>query len=162
MNRNKYFKEVDELIKKNEDLIKEDFELLYLSVSGVKMDVNISYLADKIIRSLNNNVDLNVLNFWEFLQTEIGRAIVKAKFKLDNDIYFVDDVKEITGFSREFILEEIKSKNIKYEKRNSEIFFTGDNIREYLSIKNIDKFDKEIEERYEEQRKKLINGIFKR
>jgi hypothetical protein len=162
MNKYKYFKEVDELIKENKNLIREDFELLYLSVSGVKMDINVSYLSDKIIKSLNTNANINILSFWEFLQTEVGRAIVKAKFKLSNEIYFIDDVKEITGFSKEFILHEIKSKNIKYGKRNEEIFFKEDDIREYLSKKNIDTLDKENELKYKEQRERLINGIFEK
>jgi hypothetical protein len=162
MNKFKYFKEVDELIKENKNLIREDFELLYLSVSGIKMDINIGYLSDKIVNSLNIHDDTNILSFWEFLQTEVGKTIVKAKFKLSNEIYFINDLEKITGFSKEFILQEMKSENIKYEKRNKEIFFKEDAIREYLSKRDIDKLDRENELKYKEQREKLINGIFER
>lgn len=162
MNKDKYFEEVEELIKNNKNVSKEDFELLFLAVSGVNIHGDIEFLADRIVKDLSSDTFKEVLVSWQFLQTEVGRAIVKAKFNVGNEIYLTSDLCEITGFSRAFISQEMKAGNIKYEKRKGTVFFRENDVKEYLSKKGIDKIDKENELKYRELKEKLINGDFER
>lgn len=34
---------------------------------------------------------------WEFLSSEIGRALLKAKFEVGNDVYFIMDLAKSWG-----------------------------------------------------------------
>lgn len=162
MNKDRYFQEVEELIKKNKNVTREDFELLYLAVSGININSDIEFLADKIVKSLSNDTFTETLVSWRFLQTEVGRAIIKAKFDVKNEIYLTSDLSEITGYSRAFISQEMKAGNIKFEKRKGTVFFRENDVKEYLSKKGIDKVEKENELKYKELKEKLINGGFER
>ncbi|AGK96668.1 hypothetical protein [Clostridium pasteurianum] len=162
MNKDKYFEEVRELVKMNKNINKEDFELLFLVVSGVDVEVNADFLTDKIVKSLSIPYSTEILISWGFLQTEVGRALIKAKFNLSNEIYFISDLVELTGFTKSMISKEIAAGNINYEKRGGKIFFRANDVKEYLAKKGIDKVEKENTLKYETIKEKLIGGDFER
>lgn len=161
INKDLFFKEVNELITINKSIDKTDFELLYFALIKEKGEFNVGFLADKIVKNLSGGVlTKEIMISWEFLQTEIGRALIKAKFEIGNDIYFTSDVVDITGYSKQFIGQEIKSENIEYEKRKGIIFFRESSLNRYLSKKKINALEKKHEIVYECQKEKLVSVGF--
>jgi len=157
INKNLFFKEVEELITKNNRIDKVDFELLYSVLEEGKNEINTGFLADRIVSSLAGIFTKELLISWEFLQTEVGRALIKAKFEMSNDIYFTNDIVEITGYSKQFISQEIKSGNIEYEKRKGIIFFRESAVNKYLAKKKINILNKKQEITYKGQIEHLIS-----
>lgn len=161
INKELFFNEVDELITINKSIDKNDFELLYFALKKEKGEINVGFLADKIVKNLSGGIfTKEIMISWEFLQTEIGRALIKAKFEMGNDIYFTSDVADITGYSKQFIGQEIKSGNIEYEKRKGIIFFRESSLNRYLTKKKINALEKKHEIVYECQKEKLISVGF--
>lgn len=161
INKELFFQQVDELSKvKNID--RTDFELLHELLVNNSSSVDPGYLADKIVTQLSNDFYSQTMISWEFLQTPIGKALIEAKFGISNDIYFISDLAEIMGCSRQFISKEIKNENIKYEKRGGIIFFREKYVNEYLKKKSVDILDNNKNDKYQTSKESIINGGFER
>lgn len=159
INKELFFKEVENLIIINNRVDKADFELLYICLTE-KNSVNSGFLADKIVGSLSGAFTNETMISWEFLQTEVGRALVKAKFEMSNDIYFISDISDITGYSKQFIGQEIKANNIEYEKRKGTVFFRESAVNKYLFKKKINILNKKKEITYKCQIESLLSVGF--
>jgi hypothetical protein len=165
VNKQKYFKEVEELIStsKNSNVERADFEILYLVVTGKNTEVDGCYISDKIVNSLFHLFGTQVLISWDFLQTEVGRALIKAKFEIGNDIYFMEDLVNITGFTKQYISKQVKEEKIKGEKRKGFIYFRENEVNKFLVAKNKPDLIKNKKQYvYEEVKETLINGGFER
>lgn len=157
-----YFKELEEIIGKNKNLDKADFELLYKALTTEDKIVDTGYLADKIVNDLAGTASIEPMISWEFLNTEIGRALLKAKFDLGNDIYFISDLAEMMDCSRQFISKEIKKGNIESKKRGGTIYFMESDVKEYLAKKKKNVLTEKKETAYEEKKEKFITAKLER
>lgn len=146
-----FLKEANKL--KNID--KKDLENLLDIVIGKDTNINPSFLADKIINDLFSLYNVEALVPWRFLETEIGKALILAKFELGNDIYFVSDLVEFTGYSKQYISKEVKQNNIQYKKKGGIIYFTEKSLNEYLRKKGIETISKRKEIQYKETRQNI-------
>lgn len=166
MNKELYFTEVEEIIKANkfnELVVKADFELLYLIVTNQNKEVDGGYVADKIISSLSGSFFTKVMVSWDFLQGEVGRALIKAKFQVSNDIYFSDDLVSITGYSRQYISKAIKEGKLKGEKRKGTIIFREVEVNKFLELKGKPNLlENKKQYVYEQGKETLIVGGFER
>ena len=162
MNKELYFKEVGEILKQTKDLDKSDFQLLFDAVTEKDKKIDSEFLADSIVKKLSWNMFSGTIIAWSFLETEIGRALIKAKFDLSNNIYLVSDLTQITGYTKVFISQEYKNGNIKGEKRGGTLLFTEKDVREYLSKKGINSLNERKNILYEETKEKLISSGFER
>ena len=162
INKDLYFMELEELLNKNNNLNKDDFILLYEIVTDLTTEeTGISSLADKIVKNLSGNIFESMIS-WDFLNTEIGKALIKAKFGIGNDIFFTNDLASILSCSKQFISKEIKSGNIQAKKRGGIIYFTENDIRQYLSKKKKKMSVEKKEIIYEETKEKFDSSHFER
>lgn len=163
INKELYFNELDELLMKNSNLDRTDFELLYEVLESKNITTDTAFLADKIVKSLSGGVFTHTMISWEFLSSEIGRALLKAKFDIANNIYFSSDLADILNCSRQFITKIIKNGDIKYQKRGGIIYFMESDVREYLlQKKKINLINEKKEITYNEAKEKFICGNFER
>jgi len=166
MNKKIYFKEVGEIIeanKTNDLVVKADYELLYLVVTNQNKNVDGGFLADKIVNSFSNTLFTQVMVSWEFLQSEVGRALIKAKFEVSNDIYLVTDLVDITGYTRQYIRKAEKEGKIISEKRKGTIMFREIEVNRFLKLKNKPNLlENQKSFVYEDAKETLINGGFGR
>lgn len=160
MDKDLYFNEVNELVEQNNKLDKIDFKLLYEALNG-KININTAFLADKIVSILSGNVFTQTMVSWEFLDSEVGKALLKAKFEIDTNIYFTTDLAEMLHCSAQNISKE--KKNIGYRKRGGIIYFMEKDVKKYLADRNkTDLLEEKKKVTYEEAKEKLINGKFER
>lgn len=162
INKEEYFAEVDELVSKNKSLDKVDFEILYEVLEGKKYTIDATFLADKIVKNLSGNMFTQTMISWEFLDSEIGRALIKAKFDVGSKIYFTSDVAELMGCSRQFISKEMGDENINYHQRGGIKYFMEKDVKEYMTKKNKLPLQEKQESTYEEIREKIISGEYER
>lgn len=166
IDRKKYFEEVDEILKnKITDLDKQDFVIL-LSAAVNKDNDNSSqvyeYVVNKIVQGLFGGLFTQPLIPWNFLNTEIGKVIIQVKFGLNNEIYFINDLVQFTGYTKQFIGKEVKNGNIKMNRKHGIYYAYEKEVDEYLKMKNC-KTLKEIQKSlYEEAKEEIINPGFER
>lgn len=157
-----YFSEVNELLKQNSRLEKIDFQLLYEALNG-KITVDTAFLADKIVSILSGNVFTQTMVSWEFLSSEVGKALLKGKFEISNNIYFASDLAEILNCSRQFVSKIVKNEEIKFHKRGGIIYFMEKDVNQYLIDKNKkNSLEEKKKFTYEEAKEQLVNGKFER
>lgn len=162
MNKDLYFAQVDELLKQNKELNKTDFQLLYEALNR-KINIDTAFVADKIVTTLSSNVFTETMVSWEFLSTEIGRALLKGKFEIGNNIYFASDLAEILNCSRQFVSKIVKNEEIKFHKRGGIIYFMERDVNQYLIDKNKKNLLEEKKKiTYEEAKEQLKSGGFER
>lgn len=165
INKKIYFKEVEELFNnnKNQNLEKADFEILYMALIGKNKEVDLGYLADKIVKSLSADIFNKVMVSWDFLQTEIGRALIKAKFEMSNNIYFISDLAEILECSKQNISKDVNNEKIEYEKRKGIVYFRESAVNDYLAYKGkLEAIERKKEYVYEELKEEVIGGGYER
>lgn len=162
MNKDLYFAQVDELLKQNKELNKTDFQLLYEALNG-KITIDTAFVADKVVNTLSGNVFTQTMVPWEFLNTEVGRVLLKAKFEINTNIYFASDLAEILNCSKQFISKIVKNEEIKFHKRGGIIYFMEKDIKQYLTNKNkANLLEDKQQITYEEAKEQLKNIGFER
>ena len=129
--KNNYFLQVKELVSNNANLDENDFTLLYEVLQGNEGKINPGFLADKLVKELFGGMHAPLIP-WDFLETEVGKALIKVKFNYGNDILLVNDVARIVGCSKQYILKECSNENLKGEKRDGTWIIREKDLNEYL------------------------------
>lgn len=139
INRNQYLNQVEELTN-SKNLDQKDFITLLEALDG-NSNINTAFMADQIIEMIFGGIYQEILVPWKFFDTEIGKALLQAKFNIASDDYLIEDLKEITGYSKQYISREINNKNLKAEKKGGTWYIKRNDANEYLIKKgfNIDK-----------------------
>ena len=168
LNEKKFDQEVKELEQtKKVDL--DDLLILKKIAEGEKVEIDSAFLANKIIKDIfQNGYNNEILIPWNFFDTEIGKAILLAKYKISTNIYFVADLVELTGKSRQFISKEVKNGNIVSNKggggskQNGIVYFTEDEVNKYLKKKGYPTIEEKKEVIYKTQKERIINAGYER
>lgn len=156
IDRKKYFEQVEMILSNSSNLTIEDFRKLFDIVSGYEENSESVVLAEKIVKGIFSNALYNELMMpWSFFDTELGRAILKAKFGFMNTPYLVNDIVALTGFTRQHIAREAENGSLKGIKKGGTWLFTKEAVEEYLDKKNISRPYKSAEEQ-------IINPGFER
>lgn len=159
---NKYLDEVNVLVSKGVD--REDIELLLRIASGEQIDVDKKYLTDKILDDLfNNGYTQDILIPLSFLDTEIGKALGRVRFYMHKEKkYRVKDICDVTGYSRQYISEEIENGNIVCEREGRNIYFNEVEFNKYLEKKGFKSLSEEKELKYNEVKDEFRTVNFER
>lgn len=160
VNREMFFKQVEELII-TKGIDRLDFQILFEVVNGKDMGIEPGFVADKIVNTLFGAYSEQLIP-WSFLQTEIGKALLLAKFEIGVDVYFVSDLVAYTEYTRQYISKEIKQGNIEHQKREGIIYFTEKAVNDYLKKKGFQTLTERKSIKYSEVKEKHVNGSFER
>lgn len=143
VNTEKYYKEVKEL----KNIKTGNFDKLYKMANceiiskDDKDEIDEIELTSEILEDIFRVgvfPDLLIpLKFWD---TEIGKAILQVRYKLD-DVYIVGDVAELTNSSVQNVRKLASLGSIKGEKRGSTWLFKTRDIKAYLRRKSKAKYD---------------------
>lgn len=139
IDKKKYFDQVEQLIS-NKSIPYEDFKNLYdLACSDSPNHADSKPLVEKIVSAIFYSGYGNDITIpWSFFDTEIGKALLYIKFNLNiQDIYFVNDITEITGFSKQYIIREATAGKLKGTKRGGNWVFVKDDVNNYLVKKQL-------------------------
>jgi|GEM_PF-1622927 len=155
INKELYFKQA-EAIALDKEITKEDYIILFNIVSGRESQVNAAFIADKIITELFGTLYNEPLVPWSFYNTEIGKAILQAKFNIGIVFYNVAELCELTGYSKQYIGKEIKRENIKAEIHGKKtFFFREDDVNDYLKKKGLKTIYERNENIYTEEKERI-------
>lgn len=129
--KEKYDKQVDQLLSRIDDLSKNDFEQLrYTASEGLDDGLE---LAEKIMKILFKHPYSNqVLVDWNFFDTPIGEVVLKIKAGSPEKIYYATDIAELLGCTVQYINREANNDNIIGEKRRKVWVFKESDVNEYL------------------------------
>lgn len=164
VDRELFLKQVQELAL-TKQIDRKDLEILLDIVSGEEhnIDIDSQYLADKIINDLFKLYTVETLVPWDFFSTEIGKAILFAKFGLEeSEVYFTSELAEMTGFSKQYISKEIKNNNISHKKKGGIIYFSEKQVDNYLRKKGLQTISEKKDLKYKEIKEKIIYGGYER
>lgn len=159
----KYFDEVNKLVSRGAD--EKDFALLLKIALGEDISVDKKYLTNKILNNLfNNGYTQDTLIPLSFLdETEVGKAIGRVKFYMSEDKkYRIKDVCSMTGYSRQYISEEIANGNIVCEREGKRVYFTESELNKYLEKKGFETLELKNELNYKEVREEFKYPEFER
>jgi len=140
--KTRYFQQAEKILQLNKNLAIEDFIKLYDMANSYENYSNrdCAELADKIISyTFSNGVSSEIMIPWSFFNTDLGLVILKAKYGYSNMPYFISDIVELTGFSKQYIAREASKGNIKGIKKDGTWIFAPDDVNEYLEKKGIKK-----------------------
>lgn len=140
MNKNKFVKEVDEILNNSKDLGEQDFQKLLMFAADEK-DSNIgAVFCDELIEKIfKTPYSLEPMIPWNFFNTEIGKTIVKIKYSQNSGIFFVKEIAELTGKTRQYINQEINVGNLRAYKKCGISIVYKDDLEIYLAKKDISK-----------------------
>ncbi len=143
INKDKYYNQVNNLNIEVMNLDMNDFDILYRAASGELEDnIDFDYIrttVNKILRGIFSiNISLSELLVpLNFLDTEIGKAILKVRFGISAGVYIAADLAKLTGYSVQYITAEAKRENIKGEQRGVTWLFSADEVEKYMIKKGL-------------------------
>lgn len=165
MNKKLFFIQAEEIVSKTKDITMEDFNVLYnLSISNTPFSKG-SNFVDQLVKKMSGITSTDPLISWNFLATEVGKAILKVKFEIGSDLLFVPDVVKLLGKTRQHVSNLLSSQEIKSEKREGKVFTHDVYVHEYLvnqGIETIRSIEKNKEFTYDEAVEKIINSGYER
>jgi hypothetical protein len=139
IDKSKYFEQVEQLVT-NKSIPFENFSKLYeIASSDNSNNADSSFIVDKIVNLIfYSGYGSEVTIPWSFFDTEIGKALLYVKYNLNiQDIYFVNDIADVTGFSKQYIVREASAGRIKGIKRGGNWVFLKDDVNNYLIKKDL-------------------------
>lgn len=148
LNRQRFMEEVENFLK-NKKLNREDFETLFkVANNEIKINNAVGF-CDELIKKMFGTVYKEELIPWRFFDLEVGRAIITIKYGYNSDIFFVREIADFMGRTRQYVNSEIKSKNLKAYKRCGNFIVYRKDLEDYFYKKNMDKncFYEQIQEK---------------
>jgi len=156
IDKQKYLKQVEMILANSKGLTIQDFMRLFDIVNGYEKNNEGAALAERIVKGIFSNALYNELMIpWSFFDTELGRAILKAKYGFENTTYLVSDIVALTGLSRQHIARQAENGVLKGIKKGGTWLFSKEAVDEYLSKKKISK-------PYTPAEEKIINPGYER
>jgi hypothetical protein len=138
MNKDRFMKEVEGFLNNNKNLNREDFEILFKFVNDIKGNNSRVVFCDELIKKMFGAAYQEPLIPWNFFDTEIGKAIIKIKYGQSSDVFFVREIAETVGKSRQYINQEIQLGNLRaYKRCGNSVVYRGD-LEDYLKKRGID------------------------
>lgn len=127
---------LNEVKKSNfDENIKKDLISIYEHLLGNEKIENIEILVDQTIKKLFPAVySTDNMIPYSFVSTSIGTVLFTALFKEDK-LLTVNEVMEISGFTRQYITQEIKAGNLNAEKISSVWKLREKEVYDYLESK---------------------------
>ncbi|MCH4200166.1 MAG: helix-turn-helix domain-containing protein [Clostridium tyrobutyricum] len=160
MDREKYFEQVKEILRSNQNLNIKEFEKLYnflMEKDSVK-DVEKIALCDLIVAKLfKSSLYTDIVIPWNFFDTPVGMVIIKVKFGEGNsNILFVREIANMLGKTSQYISQEIKAGNLKGFKRDGKVVVYRNDLNEYLEKRGIKR------EVYKQMEEKILMPNYER
>lgn len=161
LNKKKYLSEMNDLIKKS-NVKKDDLLILLDYATGESKEIN-SLLIENIIKDIFNNESYctDIMVPWSFFDTEIGKALIRAKLNYEEkNIFFVKDIEKITGYTRQYISQETKAGNLIGEKRGGKVVYKEKDLNEWLVKKGLQPVS--VAQIYNEKEEKFYAAKYER
>lgn len=162
MNKEMFFKQANEILCKTKDLTMEDFELLYSYAISNKSRSKGIEIADVIVQKLAGHTTSDVLISWDFLSTEVGKALLKVRFEIGSDILFLNDIVKLTGTSKAAVSKAMSSGVLECERRDGKVFTKEIYVKQYLSKKGVKVMQENKEISYDEAIEQIVNPGYER
>lgn len=138
MNKDRFIKEVKGFLNNNKNLNREDFETLFKFNIDTKGDNARVVFCNELIKKMFGTAYQEPLIPWSFFDTEIGKAVIKIKYDQSSDVFFVREIAEMLGKTRQYINQEIKAGSLRaYKRCGNSVIYRGD-LENYLKKRGID------------------------
>lgn len=151
-----FIPEKKELVKEIEILeneeIKQKLLILYDHLLGKKNVVNVNVIVKEVITELfPNRFSTDVMIPLAFHDTLIAKLLFSIIYCKQERMYGMQEVIELTktdkkpsGFTRQYLGQEIQNKNLHGEKKGGRWLFKESEVNRYLAKKGITNINKQL------------------
>lgn len=155
-----FIKEIEK-VKEKYNINIEDFKNIYKAYEGQILDININNICDKVINDMFGGYGDPVLPY-EFILSDLGKVIISVRYGINNRIYSLNELSDITGFSKQKISYDIKVGNLNVLKKKGFVILYENDINDYLNKKGLGTIAELESKKYKEQEENFIFGEFER
>lgn len=129
--KEKYDRQVNELLSVTNNLSKNHFEELY-QIAKEELDDGIE-LVEHIIESLfKRPYSNNIIIDWSFFDTPVGEVLLAVKSGSPTKIYYASDIAELMGCSVQYVNRQANDGIIAGEKPSKVWVFKENDVNDYL------------------------------
>lgn len=129
-NKIEFEKELEEI---EDERIKENLRSIYSNILG-KVSLESGFVK-KVLKDLfPNPYTEDILIPLKFHETLIGRMLFTVLYETSKQ-YTVNELVQITGHTKQYIGQELKSGKLKGEKINNRWVVNEENLKKYMELK---------------------------
>lgn len=125
-----FVKEVESIVENKETRVK--LERLYDHLKGYVKIENPNVEIEEVLRDLFGRFTQDILIPYKFHNTLIGIVIFTIMYGMQENTYTTKDIINVTGYSKQYLKQEMDCKNLIGTKVGGKWHFTESQFNEYL------------------------------